>query len=603
MYVAGGTTSLSLPLHNAFLTSPAPGFIVKFSPDLSQIIISTYFPDAVRALAVDPSGNIYLTGSTFFPSFPVTPGLPAGTVTFSGLTQVSGAFITKLSSTGNRIVYSTVISGGAKDCGCCSSCLLSTRHTGGVSIAVDPAGAAYVAGNTDTSDIPTTTGALLTSGPGPFVAKVNASGTGLAYLTYISSSHRPSSPDSNPANIATAIAVDGIGDAFLTGSTTDPQFPATTGAYRTVFSGPSTLTFPIPPADAFVAKLNPSGSAMVWASYLGGTGAENGRAMVLDPDGNVWVTGITASPDFPNSQGWSSGGDFLVGVNSAGSALYYAARYPDGAASQSVASDANGTIHFAGPGGLVSAVTPAGPPLPRIFGIANSAYGDVGGRISAGELISIYGPHIGPATPVTAVPDGKGNLPNALGGLQVLATQSGRASGGPGIPLQLLYVSDSQINAVAPSALVDTLRIATSTFTPNFPVAMGPDAVEIFQNPDGAAVAVNQDSTVNSALHPAPAGSVVSLWVTGVPKQGGHINPGTIANGPYNSYCCTVSVNSQEAEVLYSGDTPGAVGGVVQINFRVPPPGFPFIAPALIDLSVSTGDGTSHLAGIYVSQF
>src|SRR5271157_5946691 len=390
-YVAGSTNSLYLPLRNAFQSTPGPGFVVKFSPDAEQVLFSTYFPAAIGALAVDAAGNVYVTGLTNLPSFPVTPGMPAGTVSSIGsIGSASGAFITKLSSTGDHILYSGLVAGYTKACGAGSSCFLSARTTMGVSIAVDPAGNAYVAGNTDTSDLPTTAGVLLAQGVGAFVAKVNAAGTGLGYLTYIGATSYPFSPYTNPANVAKSIAVDAAGNAYVAGATSDPHFPATPGAYQTVYAGSPTQGSLAPPADGFVLKLNPSGSGAVWASYIGGKGADGANALALDRAGNVWIAGTTASADFPNAQGWSQGGDFVAELNAAGSALPYAGRYPDGAVSQSVAVDSAGMVHVAGPGGLVSALVSSGPPLMRIFGVANAAYGAVSGRIVPGEVISIY---------------------------------------------------------------------------------------------------------------------------------------------------------------------------------------------------------------------
>ena len=143
IYVAGTTSSVNLPVHNALQSTPGPGFIVKFNPDASQIIFSTYFPGNIAALAVDAAGNIYVTGTTNSQTFPVTAGLPFGPVGGLGTVPiVFGAFLTKVSAAGDKIVYSTVIAGHGKDCGLGSSCFLSTRFTAGVAVAVDAAGSA-----------------------------------------------------------------------------------------------------------------------------------------------------------------------------------------------------------------------------------------------------------------------------------------------------------------------------------------------------------------------------------------------------------------------------------------------------------------------------
>jgi uncharacterized protein (TIGR03437 family) len=605
IYVAGSTSSPDFPLHNPFQSAPGPGFVVKLSADGSQLLYSTYFPAAISALAVDAAGSVYVTGSTYSTSFPVTPGLPAGGVSTAPASLTSGAFLTKISADGSRIVYSALFSGSSVDCGAGSSCFTGGRYTTGVSVAVDAAGNAYLAGNTNTTDLPTTPGAFLTKGTGAFVAKVNAAGSALAYLTYISATNFILAPNANPANIAAALTVDTAGNAYLAGSTFDPSFPATAGAYQTTFSGPYQpgVTYPLPPTDAFAAKLNPTGTALVWATYIGGKGADAAKSVALDASGNVWLTGTTASPEFPNKQGWSNGGDFLAGINSSGSALVYSARYPNDAASQSVAVYSAGFVHVAGPTGIVGTVAPSGAPVMRIFGIANAAFGPVLGRIAPAELISIYGPHIGPAAPVTATANASGVLPTSLAGVRVLFN---------GVAVPLLYVSDSQINAVAPQAATPnssmTLRIVSNDLTsPDFPATVVAAEPEVFRNPDGTAAAVNQDGSLNTAANPAKAGSIVSIWATGT----GSIYPrpldGQIASAAQDYYCCQVGILAAYRlgteppplpVVLYAGAAPGMVVGVVQINFQIPP----YIdTPGSYGLMVLAGGKSSSTVGIYVT--
>jgi len=555
IYVAGSTSSVNFPLHYAFQSTPGPGFIVKFNPDATQMIFSTYFPGSISALAMDSAGNAYVTGSTTSQTFPVTAGLPAGRVGFS-VPIVTGAFLTKISAAGDKIVYSTVIAGQGKDCGAGSSCFLSARNTAGVAVAVDAAGSAYLAGNTDTNDLPTTAGAFLAQGTGAFVAKVNASGTALAYLALIGATNYILSPFSNPANAAAALAVDAAGNAYLAGSTTDPKFPATAGAYQPTFNGPSTPpVYPPPPSDAFVAKLNPAGTAMVWATFLGGKDVDRAQAVSVDGSGNLWVTGTTASTDFPNAQGWSQGSDFVVGLNAAGSALLYAARYPTDTVAQTVSVDAAGTLHVAGSSGMVSTIVPSQKPTMRIFGIGNAAYGALGGRISPSEIISIYGPHIGPSTPVTATPDGPGSFPSSLAGVQVFVNDQ---------PIPLLYVSDSQINAAFPYVLGGILptpiRItSTGVNSPDFGTTVIASDPQIFQNGNGIASALNEDGTLNALDHPATAGSIVSIFATGLGRP----------SNPFTAGLCQVYAGQITLNVLYCGQAPGLVTGAEQINFQL----------------------------------
>jgi uncharacterized protein (TIGR03437 family) len=597
IYVADFTSSPEFPLHNALQSTPGPGFVTKLSPDASQLLYSTYFPAAVNALAVDAAGNIYVTGETLQPSFPTTAGLPAGPV--GGVVPIIvAAFLTKISADGSRIVYSTLLSGSGKNCGT-GSCFTSSRSAGGAAVAVDPAGNAYVAGNTDITNLPSTPGAFLQTGPGPFVAKVNAAGTALDYLTYLSNGNTGVYPYTKPASVAIALAVDAAGNAYLAGTTVDSLFPATPGAWQTTVDGPP-LVYGyqnVLPTDCFVAKINPTGTALVWASFLGGIAADAPKSVAVDPSGKVWLTGVTASPDFPNPQGWSNGSDFVTAFNPSGSALAYSARYPNDSASQSVAVDSSGVLHLAGPTGIVSTVSPNLPTLPRIFGIANAAYGPVFGRVVLGEVISIYGPHIGPSTPATFTPDSQGHVPTSLGGVQV--SMNGEA-------MSLLYVSDSQINAIVPtgdSQDSQYVQITSNASTsPEFPVTVISAQPAIFQRPDISAAAVNQDNSINSVSNPAKAGSIVSIWATGVPLP--FLYPaGQLAAAALNLACCQVGVAASyqvaaQAYVTYSGASPGIVGGVVQINFQVPalPAGTSGIAVYLV-----AGGAYSNNVVLYVT--
>jgi uncharacterized protein (TIGR03437 family) len=349
---------------------------------------------------------------------------------------------------------------------------------------------------------------------------------------------------------------------------------------------------------------------VVWASYLGGTGVDAAKSVALDATGNVWLSGTTASATFPNKQGWvQSGGDFLAAFNPSGSTLVYSARYPNDALSQSLAVDPTGLLHVAGPTGIVGTVAPSGTPAMRIFGIANAAFGPLVGRIVPAELISIYGPHIGPATPVTATAT-SGVLPTSLGGVQVFFN---------GVAMPLLYVSDSQINAVAPQSATPgssmTVHIVSNSVTsPDFPVTVVTAEPEVFRNSDGTAAAINQDNTLNSAANPAKAGSIVSIWTTGT----GSIYPrpldGQISTAAQDYECCQVGMSlvvydpltgnptsgfATEAVVLYAGAAPGMVAGVVQINFQIPA-GY-ISTPGEYGFAVTAGGKTSSFVGIYVT--
>lgn len=600
IWVGGYTTSIDFPLRNALQSQPcscgSTAFVMELSPD-GAIVFSSYFggllgASAVNGIAVDASGNAYLTGVTSSRDFAVTAGMPTALVSATGLPSTSGAFVAKIAASGSKVVYSGLIAGSTVDCQGGSSCFLSPRYTIGVAIAVDASGNAYITGNTNTTNLPVTPGAMFGIGLGPFLTKINASGSGLGYLTYLTSA--PPNPlplATSGFSSATAIAVDAAGNAYVTGSTGDANFPSTANAYQKMLAGPlPPNAYVSGPTDVFAAKLASNGSAYVWATYLGGKGNDAARSISVDTSGNVWLAGTTQSPDFPNASGWALGGDFLAELNASGSALPFSARYPSGMVSTGVAVDGGGTIHTAGLDGLASAFTPSGTPSPAVYGIANAAAGDLTGRVVPGEVISIYGPHIGPATPVafTVV---NGFVPTTLGGVQVMIG---------GHPAPLLYVSDWQINAVVPIAIegltaADVQVTFNGNQTPKFGAVISPAEPGIFADGSGNAI-FNPDGSVNSGANPAAPGSAVSMWVTGIDLGNTNLADGQIAIGA--AYLAgpqwQVTVGTKPVQILYGGSAPELVNGIVQINFEVPPGG-------LGDVTLTIRNRTSPPVAIQVA--
>ena len=221
-------------------------------------------------IAVDTSGNAYVTGYTCSSDFPTTAG--AFQTTFGG--GLTDAFVTELNPTGSGLVYSTYLGGSGYD--------------DGFGIAVDASGNAYVTGFTDSTDFPTTAGAFQTTFGGfgdAFVTELNPTGSGLVYSTYLGGS------DDDEGY---GIAVDTSGNAYVTGYTHSSDFPTTAGAFQTTYGGDR---------DAFVTKLNPTGSGLVYSTYLGGSDCDFGVGIAVDTSGNAYVTGITFSSDFPTTAG------------------------------------------------------------------------------------------------------------------------------------------------------------------------------------------------------------------------------------------------------------------------------------------------------------
>jgi hypothetical protein len=254
--------------------------------------------DEGQDIALDTLGNAYVTGSTqqlTFPSdFPTTVG--AFDTTHNGSQD---AFVTKLNPAGSALVYSTFLGGSNDD--------------GGRGIAVDSSGSAYVTGITGSPNFPTTVGAFDTTLNAlgtfdAFVTKLNPSGSALVYSTFLGGT----GPE-----FGDGIAVDTSGSAYVTGSTSSPDFPTTVGAFDT--------TQDVGSSDAFVTKLNPSGSALVYSSFLGGTQLDQGNDIAVDPNGSAYVTGFTLSANFPITADafdttQSSSEVFVTKLNPSGSA-------------------------------------------------------------------------------------------------------------------------------------------------------------------------------------------------------------------------------------------------------------------------------------------
>jgi len=476
-------------------------------------------------LALDPSGNTYLTGITTSDDFPVTSRAfqtRRGTGTSS--------FAAKLNTTGTALVYSTYLGG-------------STR-TDAYGIAVDSLGCAYLTGTTTAADFPITPGAFragakpASQGGDVFVTKLSPDGTDLAY----SSKFGGSGPD-----FGSAIAVDQAGNAYI-GGRTQPygngrwmDFPTTPDAVQRCAQGN-----PL----AFFAKLDTSGSRLEYASYLGGAsgGGSSAGALTLDAQGRVHLAGSTSAASFPVTSG-------AVQTTFGGPAASF---------------DSTNLFPFAGDA-FVARIDLSGAPTRLRVSCQTNAAGLAPNLVSPGEMISLDGSGMGPSAGVSAGLDANGRFPTSLAGTRVFFD---------GQPAPLLYVRADQINAVAPYGL--TGKTATQVQVESQGVTSEPLAVRVTAiNPgiftldgsgSGQAAALNEDGSVNSSSNPARPGSVMVLYATGAGVLQPAPEDGAIVAGtpPQTPPAAVYLGSGCQAEVLYSGSAPGLVAGAIQVNFRLP---------------------------------
>ena len=275
-YVTGSTGSANFPTFNAFQPFYGGGhydaFVTVFNASGTALIYSSYLggsgDDNGRGIALDSASNAYVTGITGSQNFPTSNAFQ------SNLAGPSNAFVTKISA-GGALIYSSYLGGSGADGG-----------DVGESIAVDTAGNAYVTGSTGSEDFPTVNAFEYDPNPGngtfssAFVTKIDSSGSQLVYSTYLGGSVHEEGH---------GIAVDSSGNAYVTGVTISTDFP-TANAFQPHLAGQR---------NAFITVFDPTGTTLLYSSYLGGSGVDQGFAIAVDSQGNAYVTGVTGSSDFP----------------------------------------------------------------------------------------------------------------------------------------------------------------------------------------------------------------------------------------------------------------------------------------------------------------
>jgi len=490
----GGNPTESGPCNNAFITK-----LTSSGSTAWTTYLGGSGPDDAHAIAIDGTGNVWVAGETVSPNFPTTAG--AISRTFHGEIDLGplrfgDAFVAKLDSSGSHLLYSTYLGGSGVD--------------GAFGLAVDATGAVYVAGGTQSSDFPTTPGALSTTytGSNPnqipslsgngFVTKLDASGH-LDYSTFTGLVN----------GIPTPIAVDATGQAYVS-------------AVSQASSSQTQPTCAAPPKPAVIV-INSTGSTLVSTSPI------PGAYLALDGKGGLYSAGTAYTLLFfstPHAfQTQYAGGD----------------------------SDA-----FAA---KVDFSQPAGPALVSVVNAASlapgyaSAFVSGRGAIAPGEIVTLFGYHFGSPKPAVNF----GQFPATVlyaSNCQINAVVPFGVS--PGLTIPVTVQSGTQ--TLGPVKL-PVVVAAPGIFTVN-------------GSGRGQAAILNQDSTVNSSSNPAARGSIVSVFMTGTGALNPAIPDGSIGplSPPFPMPVAGigVTIGSVVAKVTFAGQAAGLIAGATQVNVEVP---------------------------------
>ncbi|HEY0170769.1 MAG TPA: SBBP repeat-containing protein, partial [Pyrinomonadaceae bacterium] len=351
-YVTGETISTDFPTtagaaQTAFGGPNYDAYVTKINAAGTAVVYSTYLgggdTDEGYGIAVDADGNAYVAGRTISTNFPVTAG--AFQPAYGGGTYAGGlggdAFVSKLNPAGTALVYSTYLGGGATEYG--------------YGIALDAARNAYVTGSTASDNFPVLN-ALQPAKRGDrdaFVTKLDAAGGALVYSTYFGGATTFDSLNASGLDNAFDIVVDAVGRAHVIGETQTTDFPVTANAFQRSFGGLGAYE-----GDAYVAKFSAAGDALVYSTYLGGSHGDSGKDIALDASGHAYVTGRTASVNFPVANAFQPAlankeaihDAFVTKLSLDGSALVYST-YLGGDASESaqgIAVGAGGSAYVTG---------------------------------------------------------------------------------------------------------------------------------------------------------------------------------------------------------------------------------------------------------------
>lgn len=539
--VAGYGPAGGLPVTpNAYSSSPSgqdSQFACKLNSADGTPVFCTYLKSSqisINSIGADASGNVYILAIDLMPSVVTTPGaLSLGS---------RDVVLLKLDPTGQTLLYAAAFGGNGME--------------SNVDLSVDGDGNAYVLGNTSSTNFPGAANGPIPTPSGSFIAKVDPTGSKILYASYGGAQESP-----------IALAVDSAGAAYVSGRI-----------------GPNGT------GNLFVRKYAASGTAVAYKTDLPQTAGSEVRGVAVDSAGTLTMLGDVPYIGFPQllstavCQAMAAtypavGGGFMIRLNPSGSlfqSTYLAAELVGqyyGAGSVLAVQQGQGWV--AEEAGVIEIGPASAVVSPVEIQCVSNAASFESGNIAPGEMVSIFGTGLGPSAPQSFTFGSNDRVASTLAGVQVTFD---------GTPAPLLYVQDGQINAITPWELsgkstTDMCVVYNGNKNCVTP-AVGAAAPGVFASGPGQGIAVNQDGTFNSTANPAAVGSIVSLYVTGL----GSISPapadGALVQLPLPALVNPIQVGFSNpnslvpymppAEILYAGPAPLEVGGMFQINVRIP---------------------------------
>lgn len=553
-WIVGRTDSDDFPLVNPIVSNKVAyrtsGFILELDPTGRKILFSSYLGghqtgklstlSSATNLAPGGNGNLYVIGNTSEADFPTTPGVfgtPASLV--NGFEGQLYTWIAQISAAG-ALQYSTLLGGSESNCLTGNGCVAILALNFASAIVVDAAGNATVAGVTSAQDFPVTPGVyqeqcqcdpMTFTG---FIARIAPDASHLVWSTYYGNNYL------GGPNLL--IAADPGGNVF------------TLGHEQQLVAG----------------KLKSDGSALLYMTNLGSADTASLAGIVLDASGNALMAGTTSSPQFPGLPDvFNFGNDFVVALDPAGSEPKLLYRLVTGTVTQPPVIDASGNLLLlARAGSLLSLSGTGALSQPGILALGNSATYTMATCFAPGELVSLYGIGLGPASGIVPEIAPGAAFPTELAGVAVTVG---------GIPAPLLYVGPNQINFQVPFeapmnyVAFPAVRVTTPSGTLTVQANTLPSLGLFYATPPAAA-ALNEDGSVNSPANPARPGSVVLLFGTGevfVSGADGAISAGADPLSQPDNRFQVFDNFGNELTLLYAGAAPGLINGVFQLNVQL----------------------------------